>query len=101
MALSEQIMQAVWEKGTIVPGQSADLWRKDEHGAWMGREFYGNHDSQYGWEIARINPQGMDEVSNLKPFQWQNSTPRINGEPIRPVRAIGGDNQATPPPAKL
>lgn len=73
MVLTETSVQQVWEKGTVVSNNDAAEWRKDECGAWIGRKEYGNRQSQYGWEIDHINPQGGDEVSNLRPLQWKNN----------------------------
>ena len=48
MSFSENTIQKVWEKGTVVSGNDANVWRKDQCGAWIGRLYYGNRDSQYG-----------------------------------------------------
>ena len=67
MAWSNEIIQSVWEKAKLVEGNDAGWWRKDECGAWIGRREYGNRQSQYGWEIDHINPNGGDDLSNLRP----------------------------------
>ena len=76
MSFSEDTIQKVWEKGRVVSNNDPDVWRKDQCEAWIGREFYGKRDSQYGWEIDHIKPEsegGGDEISNLRPLQWENN----------------------------
>jgi hypothetical protein len=51
MPFSDDIIQQVWEKGAIAPPNAPNLWRKDFCGAWIYREYYGNRNYQYGWEI--------------------------------------------------
>jgi len=92
MAFSEETVQAVWGKGRIVTGHSADQWRQDECGAWMGREFYENRDTPFGWEIGRIVPTGADDLSNLRPLQWKNHADEIDGRLKCYVTAVGSDN---------
>ncbi len=45
----------------------------------MKRTEYGNRDSQYGWEIDHINPDGGDGLSNLRPLQWANNVATSDG----------------------
>ena len=51
MAFSEETIQQVWEKATPVAGNDPAVWRQDQCKAWIGRRFYGNRNSEYGWEI--------------------------------------------------
>jgi len=95
MAFPAEMVQAVWEKGRIVIGHSANQWRQDECGAWMGREFYENRDSQFGWEIGRIVLTGPDDLSNLRPLQWKNNADEIDGRLKCYVTALGSDNVDT------
>lgn len=65
MAFSEETIQQVWEKATPVAGNDPAVWRQDQCKAWIGRRFYGNRNSEYGWEIDHIVPvsKGGTDVS--------------------------------------
>jgi hypothetical protein len=72
---SEELVWNVWSKALVVSVSDALVWRKDDCGAWIVRGAYGNKDSQYGWEIDHIIPRsqdGTDDISNLRPLQWEN-----------------------------
>src|SRR5437762_2669887 len=95
MVFSEAVTQQVWEKATVTEPNDPKLWRKDQCGAWIHRSAHGNRDSQYGWEIDHIQPVsqgGGDEVSNLRPLQWQNNADRATGRLNCPVTASGVNN---------
>ncbi len=79
MTWSDQMVQRVWEKGKVVSDNDKNLWRKDDCDAWIRRNDYGNRNSQYGWEIDHINPGGGDDLSNLRPLQWQNNVDKSDG----------------------
>jgi 5-methylcytosine-specific restriction endonuclease McrA len=75
MLCSEELIQKVWEKASIIPNNDPKNCRRDECGAWIIRGNYGYQKSQYGWEIDHIKPKaegGRDEVANLRPVQWRN-----------------------------
>jgi len=57
MSFSEDTIQKVWEKGTVILNNDPNVWRKDQCEAWICRDHYGNRDSQYGWEINHIKPE--------------------------------------------
>ena len=97
MAWTEQQIQAVWEKGQTAPPNNPNEWRKDQCGAWIGRNYYGNRNSEYGWEIDHITPvanDGSDNLSNLRPLQWQNNCKTSDGRLKCAVKANGVHNAA-------
>lgn len=92
MAFSEKVIQQVWEKATVVANNDPNVFRKDQCGAWIKRSEYGNRQSSFGWEIDHITPQskgGGDELSNLRPLQWENNMSKLDG---RLVCAVVADN---------
>jgi hypothetical protein len=96
MAWDEETIQKVWEKGGKVPDQDPSVWRKDECGAWIGRQSYGIRNSEYGWEIDHISPGGPDVLSNLRPLQWQNNAEKSEGRLKCNVTASGTHNVRKP-----
>ena len=95
MAYSDAVIHLVWEKGAIDSNNDPDLWRKDQCGAWIGWAYYGDRNSQYGWEIDHITPQASgdsDELATLRPLQWENNASRQEGRLTCPVSARGNEN---------
>lgn len=91
---TEQI-QKVWEKATVVSGNDSNVFRKDQCGAWIARQQYGNRKSNYGWEIDHITPEskgGGDELSNLRPLQWENNMSKLAGNLVCVVTSNGTEN---------
>jgi len=96
MSFSNETIQRVWEKGTVVPGNDPIYWRQDQCKAWIGRNHYGNRNSEYGWEIDHIEPEsdgGSDELSNLRPLQWQNNSSKQDGRLTCSITAVGINNR--------
>ena len=92
MAWPEEMIQNVWEKGEVAKNNDKNRWRKDDCGAWIGRQDHGNRESQYGWEIDHIDPNGLDEISNLRPLQWRNNVDKSDGRLECNVTASGTKN---------
>ena len=95
MSFNDNKIQHVWNKGRITPGNDPNAWRQDQCGAWIGRQFYGNRNSQYGWEIDHITPVergGTDDLSNLRPLQWGNNADKQSGRLNCPIIAQGVNN---------
>jgi len=89
---SDDIVQKVWEKGTIAIGIDSNHRRKDMCGALIDRNMYGDRSSQNntGWEIDHIKPEsdgGTDDLSNLRPLQWYNNATKSDGGLTCPIKA--------------
>ena len=81
---TREIAEAVWIKGTVVPGYNPAQWRKDACGAWMRKDLYGDTASPQGWEIDHIKPVaagGPDDLANLQPLQWENNRRKADNFP--------------------
>lgn len=72
-SFDEKTILAVWNKGAIVSGWDSAKYRKDKCGAQITFSRYGNIDYTDGWEVDHITPNGSDELSNLRPLQWENN----------------------------
>ncbi len=95
MSFTEEQIQKVWEKAYCDKNNDPNVYRKDECGAWMARNEYGNRLSNYGWEIDHINPAtggGGDELSNLRPLMWENKLSKTNGGLVCVIIAEDGMN---------
>ena len=66
-------IQQVWDKGNVVQGVRPEEWRKDDCTAWIKRDEYGNRNSDYGWEIDHLGNPENNDISNLRPLQWDNN----------------------------
>ena len=75
----ERLKQEVWRKGHPYGNLNPALFRTDECGALMSFVEYGNRDSEFGWEFDHETPEangGTDDLSNLRPLQWDNNASR-------------------------
>jgi hypothetical protein len=80
-SFSQDTINAVWNKGKIIPNFDPKLWRRDICGSNMKFTEYGKISSQNGWEIDHIKPVskgGTDELTNFQPLNWDNN--RRKGE---------------------
>ena len=94
MSWTHEQKSAAWFKANAVEGNDGNKWRKDACGAWIGWRFYGDRDSEYGWEIDHINPNGSDGDANLRALQWQNNVRKSDGRLACAVTAKGEHNVA-------
>jgi 5-methylcytosine-specific restriction endonuclease McrA len=88
-SFSDQAIQAIWNKATVVLGVDSRVLRKDVCGAWIRRNEYGQttHNG-CGWEIDHIMPVsrgGTDDLTNLQPLQWQNNREKGETWPTNPA----------------
>lgn len=76
--ITEELIEAVWQKGQVIPNNNPNEFRQDYASAWIRREDYGKN-TIYGWVIDHIRPRskgGTDGIENLVPLQYQNSCRR-------------------------
>jgi 5-methylcytosine-specific restriction endonuclease McrA len=95
MAFSDETILAVWRKAQIVNGYDSTKWRKDQCGAWICWDYYGNRNNLYGWEIDHITPVskgGSDNLSNLRPLQWKNNASRQDDRLYCVITSQGNKN---------
>lgn len=94
--IPEDLIEAVWQKATIIPNNNPNEFRQDYAGAWIRRDEYGKA-SPYGWEIDHLLPLskgGSDDIENLLPLQHQNYKRKGDNHPrwSTAVSAEGSDN---------
>lgn len=80
MEYSEALIQQVWEKARAVQGFDLEHWRKDECGAWICREHYGNENSEFGWKIVKVRP-GPETLETLEAMHWENDYNIVDHRP--------------------
>lgn len=104
MALTENTIQLVWEKGLKVDEYDPNNVRKDACGAWIVRADYGNRDSVFGWEVDHIYPKStledlkvpeddIDNIINLRPLNWRNNDSKSDNFPIYKASITSEDNR--------
>jgi len=75
---NRQLIDAVWQKGSLIPGENPWVWRTDRYGNMIFYADYANIDSVFGWLIDHIvSPAkgGTDDIENLQPVQWEEHIP--------------------------
>ncbi|GAB6068420.1 hypothetical protein JCM13664_17400 [Methylothermus subterraneus] len=94
MTFSEEIIQAVWEKGRALPDLDPTEWRQDQCGAWMHRQHYNHPNSEFGWRILQVAPGHWENPENLQPFHHQNT---FDLEHRRPLCHLTADRSGVAP----
>lgn len=82
MTYSDEMKKKIFQKGAVIIDEDSDKIRKDECGAIIHFDEYGNRNSDYGWEIDHICPKsenGKNDLKNLRPLQWKNNLDKDNG----------------------
>ena len=75
VAVSEETKRVVWNKGAVIPGYDASVWRRDACGHAMQYSRHGE-EGDYGWEIDHMYPRargGPTTYANLQPLWWNNN----------------------------
>ena len=85
MAVDEETVEKVWRKGHPAPPNKESEWRRDDCGAWIRRDSHGDvaNPLGWGWEVDHIKAKergGSDDISNLRPLQWQNNRSKAAGK---------------------
>ncbi|MDE7347567.1 MAG: HNH endonuclease [Muribaculaceae bacterium] len=81
--ISDELIDAVWQKATVIPNNNPSVFRQDYAGAWIRRDEFGKS-STYGWQIDHIVPvsmDGTDDIDNLVPLHYINNLMRANRYP--------------------
>lgn len=67
---SQDRLDQIWDKGTVIPGKNPDLYRADKFGNTMYKPSYGLY-SPMGWNVDHSKPQaegGTNHLNNLQPM---------------------------------
>lgn len=81
---SQGEIDAVWNKGGIVPDLDPYKYRVDDCGAIIQYDKRGDRSSEtnFSWDVDHINPNGVDHISNLRPLHWANNNAKSDGSPF-------------------
>lgn len=96
MKISESTVDQVWKRGREITGYDPTRWRRDECGAWMYRDDYGNNQSEFGWHIEAVCSGAPHQAADLRPFQHQNGYDRANHAAHCIVTAVTSDSASSP-----
>jgi hypothetical protein len=72
------IKKLVWYKASPVPGLDPIEWRRDAFNNLIRYSDYGNRQSDYGWEIDHIDPNGGEHLGNFQPLHWLSNVRKGN-----------------------
>ena len=103
MSWTEEQIEAVWKKASVVDGVNKDEWRTDCCDAWIARGQYGKA-ALYGWEIDHVFPESkglelgytqeqVDDIENLRPMQWENNRSKDDNYPSYSCAVVRSENK--------
>ena len=88
--MSQELILKVRNKWYIVPWTNPNVFRKDDCGAWIKYDKYGDRNSEHWREIDHIMPishWGSDSLWNLRPLQRENNLSKSDGKLVCKVKA--------------
>lgn len=80
----------VWAKGYMIAGYDPAVWRRDSMGSAIRYADYGDRDSEYGWEMDHIDPNGPDDLRNLQPLHWRTNARKSDKTPLSATEILLG-----------
>jgi hypothetical protein len=99
--MKQQLIDAAWEHGRVLPEADGEQWRQDACGAWMRREHFGREDSEFGWKVEKVTPGVEATADTVRPFHWRNGYDLAGRRPHCRVTAdrsnVPAEKYATPP----
>ncbi len=107
MEITEELKQAIWNKGVVDEKYPSERVRKDACGAFMLYEDFGDRNSIFGWEIDHIYPasklklrnditaEQVDDMKNLRPLNWRNNASKGTDYPFYTACWVADDDNAT------
>ncbi len=100
-----EVKNAVWRKAPYIDNRHPEYGKFDPCKACIKEEYYGNQDSEYGWQIDHIFPEQVlkdagvpqeiiDHIDNLRPMHCKNNNKKSDNFPKYPgvISAIGYRN---------
>ena len=93
---NKQLIDTVWQKGSLIPGENPWEWRTDCFGNMIFYADYANIDSVFGWLIDHIVPPvygGTGNIENLQPVQWEVNIQVASGTQIGRLRIGSNDKK--------
>ncbi len=85
---SDAELRIIWEKAQPVSGYHPEYVRGDCCGATIEWKKYGDRNSEYGWEVDHIDPNGATTYENLRPLQWENNLSKSDGRSVCVVGSV-------------
>ncbi len=101
----KEVINDVWKKAPFIDIRHPEYGKHDPCKACIKEEYYGNQDSDYGWQIDHIFPEALlekagvpqeliDDIDNLRPMHCKNNNKKSDKFPKYPgvVSAIKDHN---------